>query len=879
MSVIDVQNKQIDIAFTGGLLTDIPTADVPPGLSPNNQDCDYLPRAVTTRYGTGPSIFNPIAGNPTINYLKTYHQPNLTGLLLSLDSNGALWQSASIAGGLTQITGAAPNFIVPGARGKSTTLFGREYIGLSDGKFGLDIPRQYDGTFFDRVSQVGPGAPPAVNDGPGSSGNIVASPNGLIPLTSAITHIASDSLGYVGVSVTGSVPSTLQVGDKLKLSGTTDFDGEWTVASIGGSEILVGPGSVYNTIGTNGTVQYNLTTVTTTAANGLVAGGTGIIAGAGVSGYDGTWNVRAVTSSTTSVLYITGADALADSGAGTVTTAGTISIGVHQLVVLFVTRQGFITKPSPPTKWTAGGNLGAAVGQIPIGPANITQRILAFTAAGGATFFYLPSMIINDNVTTSAVVNFTDAALSGGAPVELLFNQVELEECSGLIGYASRLIAWGMRNYIQEFQNLSFDGGFNGNTPLGWTSDPTNGAGGFEQTGAVWWGDAYGITGDGAAAIKGMITQPAYQNYLGTQIIQPGTAYSARIRLLRAAGINQGNAVVELYSPSLGSFGTFVTPVGNMLTTAYTEFVGPLMGAQPYIPSDLVLRYYLNGTPTNGGIVNADNLEIFPTNEPYNSGFARASSVDDPESFDGVNGLLEIPTNEPIRTMFVLADRSQLITNDHLYAVTDNTIYRTQDNGGDPATWTWAIVSAAVGTPSVHGVDVGEDWAMIAHPSGLYLYYFGSEPTKISQEVQTITPGSPAPVSWDSINWQNGFEVWVKVDVQNKRVLIGAPTGGAAVPNKILMMNYRGLVDSSQIISTPPMHPSYTGRFIAMAIGRKWSTWSISANACWIEPKDTPLAIPAAGAGAVFLGNSAGNGKIYNLTSANGYLDDGANIP
>jgi hypothetical protein len=970
VSVLDVQNKQVDIPLTGGLLTDIPTANVPPGLSPNNQDCDYFPRAVGTRYGIGPSIFPAIAGNPTINYLKTFEQPNLTEVLLSLDSAGALWQSSSIAGGLAQVNTSSGTGIVAGARGKSTSIFGREYIGLSDGKFGLDMPRQFDGQFLDRVSQVGPGASAssvvdicvqltALSRTGGIISGTTASAHGLAPgmlvtiagvnadqtfngqfpvlTTPDGTHFTAQGApgifaistisraGNVVSAIVSGNPPTFSGGAMIVVAGVADtsYNGVFNVTAINGNIATWNQagansasygGTLYTSTGSNvepvlntenaasipnGSGQSEFVVQLPQSANlaGFSLGASVTIAGSSNASCDITAAIVEGPIAQLGRIYIglalQAGGAFAGNGgtatpsvgnsaptvSGVAGPSGLVSQGLHQVSVIFVTRQGAFLKPSPPIFWTANGGFQAKIAGIPTGPPNVVKRIIGLTESGGETFTYIQATTINDNVTTTLVVSATDPTLAGGIDMTLLFNQVELEECSGFIGYGSRLIAWGMRNYIQEFENLSFDGGFSGNTPLGWTTDPVNGAGGSQETIAVWWGDAYRITGDGAAAIKGMITQPAYQNYLLTQIIEPGMAYSARIRLVKGGGMAQGNAVIELYSPSLAtSFGTYVVPVANIGAT-YQEFIGPLMASQASIPADLVLRYYLTGTPTPGGFVIADNLEIFPTNEPYNSTFARASGVDDPEFFDGVNGLLEPPVSEPIRTMFVLTDRSQLVANDHLYAVTDNWIFRTQDNGKDPSTWTWSQVSNKVGSPSINGVDVGEDWAAIAHNSGLYLYYFGSEPTKISQEVQTITANSPAPVAWDSINWQNGFAMWVKIDVQNKRVLIGAPINGAGVPNQIAMMNYRGLVSSSQIISTPPMHPSYTGRFIAMAIGRKWSAWTISANACWIESKDTPLAIPSVGAGAIFLGNSTGNGKIYNLTSANGFLDDGNNIP
>src|SRR5437016_3384966 len=57
------------------------------------------------------------------------------------------------------------------------TLFGREYLAISDGKTGNDLPRQFDDTNFDRVSQSGPGAGPTVID-ENVLITIVASPTG-----------------------------------------------------------------------------------------------------------------------------------------------------------------------------------------------------------------------------------------------------------------------------------------------------------------------------------------------------------------------------------------------------------------------------------------------------------------------------------------------------------------------------------------------------------------------------------------------------------------------------------------------------------------------------------------------------------------------------
>ena len=139
MSVLGTTDAPLDIF--GGLVTDVAPADLPAGASPDCADVAFVPGAVKTRPGLL-SVFTAISGNPTINYVKTFIQPNLAETMLALDSAGLLWGEFT-PGILTQInSGPGGKFIAPNCRAKSTTLFGREYIAFHDGKFGIDIPRQ-----------------------------------------------------------------------------------------------------------------------------------------------------------------------------------------------------------------------------------------------------------------------------------------------------------------------------------------------------------------------------------------------------------------------------------------------------------------------------------------------------------------------------------------------------------------------------------------------------------------------------------------------------------------------------------------------------------------------------------------------------------------
>src|SRR5258707_7887274 len=287
----------------GGLVTDMAAADLPQGVSPDCQDVSFLQGAVKTRPGIL-SVFSPIAGNPTVDYLKTYTQRNLARTLLALDSTGTLWGERT-PGVLSQIaTGMARN-----SGASSTSLFGREYLTFHDGQFGIDIPRQYDGTNFDRVSQIGPGA-------------------GVAAITDIVANISAISRTSGTVTVTTSTPHGLVAGDQVTIAGVTDtsYNGVFPVATL--------PDSLHFTY------------------------------------------AQALSNSTSS--------------GGTAAPVGSIAAGVHQCAVIFVTRQGYLTRPSPPVSWTSAGGVRANVTGIPSVATlpNVVARILAFTGAGGDLFYY-----------------------------------------------------------------------------------------------------------------------------------------------------------------------------------------------------------------------------------------------------------------------------------------------------------------------------------------------------------------------------------------------------------------------------------------------------------------------------------------------------------
>ncbi len=866
-----IGSVEAPIEIFGGLVTDMSPADLPQGVSPDCQDVVFSNGGVTTRPGLQ-TLFGPLAGNPTVNYLKTYITRNETLRTMALDGAGNLYKEIT-EGTLTQIASG----LAAGSYANSCTMFGREYLAISDGMTGNDLPRQYDDTNLDRVSQGGPGGGPTVVDENVVVG-IAASPSGATQ-PAAVTIAASPSgateNGYL-VTITTTAAHGLTAGQTVTIVGVgvAGYNGTFTVLAAPSTTqftYVVGATGLASSGG--GTAASATVTIQTVATHGFVAGQLVTISGVGVAGYNGTFSVASVVNST-EFTYSATSGGLTASGGGTAAAAGNVAGGAHQVCVMFQTRQGYLTKPGPATTWTASGGKRAVVTNIPTGPSNVVARILCFTGSGGASFFYVGAggslftgnMVISDNTTTTLVVDFSDAILLAGTNVDDMFRLVELGDCAGVIDYSERLFWWGEQNKMDNWMNLGFDGGFTGPSlphyPLGWTPDATFAPGGTDEENFVAWGAAYSIVGNGSTATRGLMTQGAVQDSWGAALIQANTDYTVRARCARNATLAQGTLHVHLYSVSGGINTAGLQLTASQLTTSYVEYSAELTAPLGTIPSDLALRVYADGTPNQNGQFYIDCIEIFPTAQPTNASVVRACRVDDPESYDGIDGMLSVAENngQAIRAAFELRER--------LYFVKEHSMYVTQDDGtNEPALWTISEVSQCVGTPSVRGVGFGEDWVVIAHRTGLYLFS-GGEPVKISQEIQP---------TWNQINWQYAQTMWVTVDTKERRIYVGAPFGSATTPNRVLMLDYHDIDSASGLSTSPPVNITYTGRKAATDNARKWSPWAIAANCSALIERQDGTAVAAFGSGNPGVGGGGPTGKVYQL-SVTQYSDDGTAI-
>lgn len=578
---------------------------------------------------------------------------------------------------------------------------------------------------------------------------------------------------------------------------------------------------------------------------------------------------------------------LGNSTGGSVTQAGNLGSGTRQAVVFFQTRNGYLTQPSAPVTFTLSESANSiTVANVPIGPPNVIARCIAFTGANGSNFFYIPqpvivtinnqpttysATVINDNITTSATFTFTDAILLAATGIDIqgndLFNQLELGSSLGSVLYASRVFWWGEQNKVPNFVNMSFDGGYLSTTtpmPAGWTALNVGGS----LVASPQFGNAYYIqnTSGSNQSTWGLIVQSAYQDAYGVPIIFPQTQYSVRVTASCPSGVTTGQLSIQIASGSV-IYGIINFPLANM-TNSLQILTGTLLSTpfatQP--PADIQLKVYA-GLP-NGGDVLIDRIEVYPLSQPNLPIQLRASYVDNPEAFDQNTGVLGVGSynNQPVTGAFIL--------HDNLYILKSRSMEYTIDNGTtEPYLWQVRQVSNKVGTPSIHGYDYGEEWAVIAAYDGVYVFG-GGVPQKISQEIQPI---------WDSINWQYGNTIWVRNDISNKRVYIGVPiatpnkympqlpaNANPTSPNVILCMSYREVNSVEELANRPPIHLTYTGKLVSWDLSRKWTVWNIQApygDFC-IRPDTTEK---------LLICNGIANSKIYQLVPGQ-FNDDGAAI-
>lgn len=888
------ESTDLQLEVFGGYNCSIPPAQLPPGSSPYCQDVMFPEAVVRQRDGLASTQVSPDA--EAIFGLAQYFTPTEQAIEIVWTAAGNLYQGAS----LTLIaSGGTPNLGF-----SSTTLFGRQYMAFGNGVSGIDFPRQFDGTNYDRVTQCGPGLI-TVSDNTVAQDLIeleqfTFTPQNLVQSGNICTLFLSNTASDLPLLSGATLSDVWAAGDQITLSGFTPaaYNATFLVtgvvqvsADLVGLQFFapagLGAASVVGTVATG----YTSVEASFNIPVGAV-GQTMTINGTTPTGYEGAWTIRYTNPTVATAfccVYVnqTGLATATGSNAGTATPVGRISAGLHQVAVAFLTRQGWYTKPCPPASWNAAGGLQANA-VIPVGPANVIGRLVMITPeiavpattgnfwAALAASVYTNAMLIQDNTTTFVTLDVADETLPTLFDAQYLFNQIELGSTYGAASYSSRLVEIGETASIQNLVNREFNGGWaTGGTggsvyPLGWTSDPTNGAGGSAAFNGGIWLDAYVITGDGINANRGMITQTAYQDWLSQPIFSLGTAYSVRVRA-KTSGASSAFLTVELFSPSLGSIGKANFPLSgaNSFGANYSELTLPIDTGSPQAPSDMLLRVYTSNTLPGGTTVTIDSIEPFQTSIPINGSLARVSRTNNAESFDGVTGQIQVRPNDgqQIRAVFTIRGNIYLAKERYLASAAN-------DNTNEPSFWQVNEVSSSVGICGPNAVDTGEEWAAFANQSGLYVFW-GAEPVKISQEIQEDGEGLGRP-SWNDINWAAASTIWVRIDTVNKRILCGAPMGTAVFPNFVWAIDYKFSYGGEGLeAATGAQYGAFQPSvLLEHGGGRKWSPWNISAASCAIVQKNNVQTTLFGSSGLVgSLGCPATNGLIWTLTEGH-YQDD-----
>lgn len=184
----------VPLLVFGSWVTDVAPDALPEGVSPDNQEIVFEPGGTGSRpaFQRLFGITFPAVGGvlPTGVNGKSFVLPNGDIKNLYLDSAGRLWVED-----LTNSPGSITLLLqsTPGVYYRSITFDEREFIALSDGLHGQEVPLQYDGTNLDRVTMDGPAAGPTVANLQLPAVNMVASGNTLTRFNNIVTGVTASA--------------------------------------------------------------------------------------------------------------------------------------------------------------------------------------------------------------------------------------------------------------------------------------------------------------------------------------------------------------------------------------------------------------------------------------------------------------------------------------------------------------------------------------------------------------------------------------------------------------------------------------------------------------------------------------------------------------
>jgi hypothetical protein len=202
----------------------------------------------------------------------------------------------------------------------------------------------------------------------------------------------------------------------------------------------------------------------------------------------------------------------------------------------------------------------------------------------------------------------------------------------------------------------------------------------------------------------------------------------------------------------------------------------------------------------------------------------------------------------------------------------ENSGFAVEVGNGDPNTWGARLLWSGNGPVGAKAIDIGgadevgatDEFAMWAHRDGIS-YYPGAGPSLISRELLE---------DWDTINWDYGHLVVLKIDRVRRLAYVLAPTNGATKITARWTLNYFfGLGD-------PIVFVPRRGQLVPNVEGRKWSQDDFNGftfNDAVFIPSKSKNAVQVAGLDtAKQMVFAASDGSIKTVTEEQ-YFDEDYN--
>ncbi|HEX8711218.1 MAG TPA: hypothetical protein VF730_05045 [Terracidiphilus sp.] len=518
------------------------------------------------------------------------------------------------------------------------------------------------------------------------------------------------------------------------------------------------------------------------------------------------------------------------------------------------------------------------------------QNLLNMSFDGG----YIPTLSIalpmplgwsSSGVPTAATYSITGFSISSNIVTIIAVNSLVPGLTVSINGLSVGTYLNGVNLVVDIASGTQFTASF-GHADVGSTADTGTATVQDSSVGLVPsldFGNAFRIQNYSSSAWTdaAVIFQPAYQDYLGVNIIQPNTAYSVRVkaRALTADGltvtVQLPTYANNIFGPTLYGSASFTFNQGVYVTQTAPLITGNGLAT---VPSALQIALGISALPIGDG-VEVDRIEVFPTNNPTDTTIVWTSYAGKFGSVDIVSGQLGVGAEnaQPATGAFELLEQ--------LYIEKTASLQVTQDSPNyEPYNWQVRQASDRCGAVGPNAFDEGEEFTLSASRNGIY-FFDGGKPMPIMRELQSTGVNLNL---WETVNWAAGSTIWIRNDLNNRRLLIGLPMvtpnfwlpHAAAVtptsPNVILMCNYTGCPTGEELAASSEVHITMFGDLKALDMRRKWSIWQIACPAAEFVPRQDGLSDP------LFLCNGIASSKIYQLlpgaATAGQNTDDGAAI-